>query len=365
MMNRARACVLGVLLLFSVPVWASPALPRDVITDLNAVEARLKAQQYDAVIERALAQAQFFAGGNTADRFASALYRQLAASALSSVERYAAAADQLAAARPSINDTATTKRWLLQEAKLRRAAGQRQRAVDLFSRWVDADDRESEPDTVAERWRLVRWLAQDKQWQAAAERLEGISEPISGDEQRELALAVYVNADQPERALDGLLTTLGETPAAAQWRRASRLAQRTGELKVAAALWDTAWQLEIFTTADDFWQLVELHRMAGTPARVAEYLETALASGRVVYSEMALRLLAQSWLQARDVSQGLAGQRALAQMTRDASEWRLLGQHAYAWGRNDIAATAFERAVALGDEKAQQWLASLRLPPSG
>ncbi|MDR5899843.1 hypothetical protein QC823_12685 [Halomonas vilamensis] len=365
MMNRAHACLFAILLLCSASVGASPALPQDVITDLNAVEERLEAQQYDAVIERALAQAQFFAGGNTTDRFASALYRQLAASALSSVERYAAAADQLAAARPSINDADTVKRWLLQEAKLRRAAGQRQSAVDLLSRWVNAHESESKLDTEAERWRLVRWLAQDKQWQAAAERLEGINESVKSDEQRELALAVYVNAGQPERALDGLLTTLGETPAPSQWRRASRLAQRAGKLKVAAALWDTAWQLGIFTTADDFWQLIALHRLAGTPARAAEYLEAALASGRVIYSEMALRLVAQSWLQARDIDQALASQHALAQLTRAADEWRLLGQHAFAWGRNEIAVTSFERAVALGDDKAQQWLASLRLPSSG
>lgn len=365
MMNQTRACLMGVLLLCSVPVWSAPALPRDVITDLNAVEERLEAQQYDAVIERAIAQAQRFAGGNAADRFASALYRQLAASALASVERYAAAADQLGAARQGIDDVGTTQRWLVQEAKLRRAAGQRQSAVDLLSRWVSEHDRESGPDTEAERWRLVRWLAQGEQWQVAAERLEGMGEPISSDEQRELALVIYINADQPERTLDGLLTMLGETPSPAHWRRAARLSQHAGELTVAAALWDTAWQLEIFTTADDFWQLVALHRLAGTPARAAEYLETALASGRIVHSEMALRIVAQSWLQARDINQALASQHALAQQTRTADEWRLLGQHAYAWGRNDIAATAFERAVALGDENAQQWLASLRLPPSG
>ncbi|MCL7928812.1 hypothetical protein [Halomonas llamarensis] len=364
MMNQTRAFLMGILLLCSAPVWAAPALPRDVITDLNAVEERLEAQQYDAVIERAIAQAGRFAGGNVSDRFASALYRQLAASALSSVERYAEAADQLGTARQSVDDADTTKRWLLQEAKLRRAAGQRQSAVDLLSRWVNEHDRDSGPGKEVERWRLVRWLAQDEQWRVAAERLEGIGEPISSDEQRELALAIYINADQPERALNGLLSTLGETPSPAHWRQAAHLAQRAGKLKVAAALWDTAWQLEILTTADDFWQLIALHRMAGTPARAAEYLEAALASGRIVYSEMALRLVAQSWLQARDIQRSLASQHTLAQLTRAADEWRLLGQHAYAWGHNDIAATAFERAVALGDENAQQWLASLRLPPS-
>ncbi|MYL24493.1 hypothetical protein [Vreelandella massiliensis] len=363
MKNRVCVGLIAIFVLFSVPAWAAPALPRDVINDLNAIEARLEARQYGAVIERAMVQAQRFAGGNAADRFASALYRQLAASALSSVGRYADAADQLATARAGMEDAETAKRWRLQEAGLRRAAGQRQQAVEQLSRWLDEHDKAG--SAVEEQWRLVRWLAQDKQWQVAADRLAAISEPKRSQARRELALAVYLNAGQPERALEGLLSTLNETTEPAQWRQAARLAQGAGAIPIAAAIWDTAWRLDIFTDSDDFWQLIALHRLAGTPARAAEYLEAALANGRVVRSEITLRLLAQSWLQARDVAQALASQRALAQMTRDADEWRLLGQHAYAWGRNAIAATAFEHAVALGDEQAQQWLASLHLPPSG
>lgn len=345
---------------WSFSAQASPALPGDLIADLNALQSQLKEGQLQEsalaqVVERATGQAERLASGNQSDQWASALYQQLAAGALARQEQHAAAADRLAIAR-GLNgvDAAQAARWRREEASLRRAAGQHDQAIELLSEWL------TNQQDIDTKWQLVRLLAQQRRWEEAADWLEqAINEtPELNEVQQTLALAVYRNAGQGEQALGWLLDGLNAQSDAADWRQAAGLAQQAGQAGVAAGLWETAWQLGKLTAQDDFWLLIQLHLAGGTPARAAEHLEQALSEGDIVREETHLRLLASAWQQAKEVEKALDTWQALALHTQTAADWRVYGQLSYAWGEDERAKEAFARASSLGDEEAEQWLVS-------
>lgn len=343
------------LSVWSLSTQASPALQGDVIADLNALQNQLKEGALTQVVERATAQAERLASGNQSDQWASALYQQLAAGALARQDQPAAAADRLAIAR-GLNgvDNEQAARWLRDEASLRRAAGQRDQAIELLSEWL------SNQQDIETTWQLIRLLAQQERWEEAAGWLEQALKQTSelSEAQQSLTLAVLRNAGQGDQALGWLLDSLNAQSDAAEWRQAAGLAQQAGQQGVAAGLWEMAWQLGKLTQQEDFWLLIQLHLAGGTPARAAEHLEQALAAGDIVRDESNLRLLANAWQQARHVENALSAWQALAQHTQIASDWRTYGQLAYAWGESAQAQQAFVRASELGDEEAAQWLAS-------
>lgn len=348
------------LLILLLSVWsfsaqASPALPGDIIADLNALQSQLQEGELSSVVERATAQAERLASGNQSDQWASALYQQLAAGALARQDQPAAAADRLAIARGlSGVDDDQAARWLREEASLRRAAGQRDQAIELLTEWLA-----NQQDSNAV-WQLTRLLAQQERWEEAANWLEqALSETAELTEaQQALTLAIYRNAGQSEQALGWLLDGLDSQSDLSDWRQAAGLAQQAGQPGVAAGLWEMAWQLGKLTEPEDRWLLIQLHLAGGTPARAAEHLEQALNEGDIVRDESNLRLLASAWQQAKDVERALDAWQALAQHTQTATDWRSYGQLAYAWGENEQAQQAFVRAAELGDEEAAQWLAS-------
>ncbi|PRY66054.1 tetratricopeptide repeat protein [Vreelandella songnenensis] len=348
---------LGGVLLFSL--WASLAhasapLSGDIIGDLRAMQTQLAEGAYDSVATRGAAQAERLAGGNASDRWASALYHQLAAGALARMEQPVAAADHLAKARQTRGvEAEQTMRWLKEEASLRRAAGQNDQAIALLSEWLAS---EQDPDV---QWQLVRLLADEGEWEDAAERLEQAMAQVEkpSESQQALALVVLRRAGQGEQALGWLVEGLNRESDAEAWRQAAGLAQQAGQPGVAAGLWDTAWQLGKLEAPEDFWLLIELHRAGGTPARAAERLEQALERGDIERDERALRLLATSWQQARHVNHALSAWKTLAEHTQNAADWRQYGQLAYAWGEETQAEAALLEAARLGDEQASQWLA--------
>lgn len=349
--------LLSILLLsaWSASALASPALPGDVIADLTALQRQLQQGLLCDVVERATAQAVRLAGGNQSDRWASALYQQLAAGALVRQDKPVDAADRLAIAR-GLNgvDSVQAAQWLWEEASLRRAAGQRDQAIELLSEWL------ANQQDVEATWQLTRLLAQQERWDEAAHWLEQAlgQTPEPNDAQHTLLLAVYRNAGQSEQALGWLLDGLGAQSEAADWRQAAGLAQQAGQAGVAAGLWEMAWQLGKLTQPEDRWLLIQLHLAGGTPARAAEHLEQALEAGDIVRDESNLRLLANAWQQAKHVENALGAWHSLAQHTQIAADWRIYGQLAYAWGDDEQAQQAFARASALGDDEAEQWLAS-------
>ena len=351
-MKRSLMCLL--LSIWSFSASASPALQGDVIADLNALQSQLQEGALAQVIERATAQAERLASGNQSDQWASALYQQLAAGALARQDQPAAAADRLAIAR-GLNgvDDDQAARWLREEASLRRAADQRDQAIELLTEWLTS---QQDIDTT---WQLTRLLAQQERWEEAAEWLEqALSQtPEPSDAQQALTLAIYRNAGQSEQALSWLLDGLNAQSSAADWRQAAGLAQQAGQPGVAAGLWETAWQLGKLSEQEDFWLLIQLHLAGGTPARAAEHLEQALSEGDIVRDETNLRLLASAWRQAKDVEKALSAWQALALHTQAAADWRAYGQLAYAWGDEGQAKQAFARASALGDDEAEQWFA--------
>ena len=355
-----RLICLLLLSVWSLSSQAGPALQGDVIADLNALQSLLKESQSQEaalaqVIERATAQAERLASGNQSDQWASALYQQLAAGALARQDQPAAAADRLAIAR-GLNgvDSAQAARWLREEASLRRAAGQRNQAIELLSEWL------SNQQDIEAVWQLTRLLAQQERWEEAAVWLEQALNETSEltETQQALALAVFRNAGQGDQALGWLLDGLSAQSDAADWRQAAGLAQQAGQAGVAAGLWEAAWQLGKLPEQQDFWLLIQLHLAGGSPARAAEHLEWALKEGDIVRDESHLRLLANAWRQAKDVEKALNAWHTLALHTQAAADWRAYGQLAYAWGEDGQAKQAFARASSLGDDEAEQWLAS-------
>lgn len=342
---------------------ASPALPGDVIGDLNRLQAQLRDAQYSSVVAQATQQATRLQTGNAADRWASALYQQLAANALARQDQPGDAAERLSKARElAADEQAQATRWLREEASLRRAASQTTQASNLFAEWLESQDAAAPAEDY---WKLTRWLADDQRWQEAADWLErSLNQTAEPDaNQRRLALVVYQRTQQTDQALDVLLGGLDEGSEANQWRQAAGLAQQSGQTGIAAALWDTAWRLGRLDGDDDRWQLVRLHMAGGTPTRAAEYLEQWLERGDVVRDETTLRLLANAWHQARDKAQALDAWQALAMLSKEGSDWRQYGQLAFAWGHDERAEKALIQAQALGDDQAGEWLATLEQSP--
>ena len=162
------------IMLLSATAVANEPLPGDIIQDLNGLQSQLASQASGSadpevlsrIISHARSQSERLAGGNRADQWASALYHQLAASALVRQGENLAAADELASARqrPSVPDS-QVRRWLRDEALLRRAAGERDEAIALFEQWLsESSGNERYAETA---WLLVRMLAEEERWEAA------------------------------------------------------------------------------------------------------------------------------------------------------------------------------------------------------
>ncbi|WP_340148038.1 hypothetical protein [Vreelandella subterranea] len=353
-------CLIG---LWASLAHASPALPGDIIDDLNRLQTQLRDAQYASVVTQATQQATRLQTGNAADRWASALYQQLAANALARQGQPGDAANRLAQARElAAGEQAQAARWLREEASLRRTAGQTTQASTLLAEWLESQGTAA---PAADIWKLTRWLADAQRWQEAADWLErSLSQTAEPDAtQRRLALVIYQRTQQTDQALDVLLGGLDEGSDATHWRQAAGLAQRAGQPGIAAALWDTAWRLGRLDEDEDRWQLINLHMAGGTPARAAEFLERWLEAGDIVRDETTLRLLANAWHQARDKSRALDAWQALATLSKEGSDWRQYGQLAFVWGQDERAEKALSRAQSLGDAQAAEWLATLEQSP--
>jgi tetratricopeptide (TPR) repeat protein len=355
----ATLCATGWLLVIT-PAVAAPALPGDFIADLEALQQRLEQGDIEAVGARALFQAERLAGGNAADRWARALYLQLAAGAEARAGRPAEAAERLREARetPGVED-AQRDRWLRDEARLRLAAGQHERGADLLADWLARH-----PDDVEGHWRLARSLANLERWEMAADAvtraLAMTPEPEAN--QRALANAVYRRAGREEVALALSEAGLEGSRDPVAWREAAALAQQLGDPGRAVAIWETGWRHGVLTGEADLHRLVALHLAGGTPARAAEHLEAGLAKGQLEEGEENRRLLAQAWEAARDRERALAAWEALAQRTDSGEDWLHLGQLAYAWGQPALAERALRAARERGREEAERWLEALTGP---
>ncbi|HSH48400.1 MAG TPA: hypothetical protein VK991_07430 [Halomonas sp.] len=357
----AAAAVL--LVLAWLPATAAPTLPGDAIRDLESVQRRLQAGEYAKVRQHGLAQARRLAGGNDADRWARALYLQLAASAAARSGDAAAAAELLAQARDIRGirrmDSARVDRWQRQEAGLRLQASQPQQARDLLDDWL-----ERHAGSAADRWLMARLLAEGEQWRAAAAWVERALEldATPGESHGALAAAVLQRAGDSRGALAMIEKRLSQAgDEAGEWRRAAALAQRLGDAGRAAAIWEAGWRRGALAGSDDLQRRIRLHLAGGTPARAAELLEQALGSGALPDSLEQRRLLAIAWQAARDRDRALAAWRLLAERSGRADDWLRLGQLAHGWGRWKLARLAFEQAGALGADEADGWLANL--PP--
>ncbi|MDR5902716.1 hypothetical protein [Halomonas icarae] len=314
---------------------AAPPLKASFIDDLQQLEAALQEGEAAAVEARALAQARRLAGGNAGDRWARALYLQLAAGAASRQDEPARAAELLAEARGVEGIEAEHHdRWLRDEARLRLAAGDRERGSELLAGWLGRHAGEPR-----DHWQLVRSLAQLERWEEAAERVQQARKlaPQLDDRQRALAGAVLRRAGRGKAALSLLGAGLTESRDPAHWREAAALAQRLGEAGGAAAIWEAGWRAGVLSGEEDLRRLIELHLAGGTPARAAEHLEAALASDELMDNEANRRLLAQAWERARDRGRALKAWRDVAQRSGKADDWSRLDRLANAWGRDEAA----------------------------
>lgn len=344
------------LLVAPIAAAQAPALSGDIIADLERLQQALRQGEHERVAERARAQAQRFEGGNAADRWAGALYRQLAAGAAAGVGQHEAAAEQLRQARRTQEaPQAQRDRWLQEEARLRLAAGQTEEAVTLWLDWHQRHD--GSPD---DRWRLARALAELERWEEAASWVERAlaADPTPGERRQALAATVFQRAGRGEQALESLETSLNAQAEPAAWRRAAALAQGLGDAQRAAAIWEAGWRFGVLAGEDDLRQRIELHLAAGTPARAAEYLQVALEDGALPDTQDNRRLLARAWEAARDRERALEAWHVLARRSGEGQDWRRLGLLAHAWGRPELARQAMQQAQRRGEEIDPRWLST-------
>ncbi|MBA2778569.1 hypothetical protein H1D44_06615 [Halomonas kenyensis] len=344
------------LLLTVVAHADAPALPGDIIADLEQLQRQLQQGEHDRVAEHARSQAQRLEGGNAADRWAGALYRQLAAGAEADMGRSESAADQLRQAR-RVQEAPSRQRdrWLREEARLRLAAGHTEEAVALWLDWHERHD-----GSTDDRWRLARALAELERWEDAAGWVErALADDPAPDERRQmLAASVFQHAGRGEQALARLEAALGAEAPPEAWRRAASLAQGAGDAQRAAAIWEAGWRLGVLNEEADLRQRIELHLIAGTPARAAEHLEAALVDEALPDTLDNRRLLARAWEQARDRERALAAWREVAQRSEEGADWRRLGLLAHAWGRAELAREAMRQAQRRGVEIDPRWLST-------
>lgn len=350
-------CLLAWLLLAS-PALAAPTLSGARIDDLQGLEQRLGQSEYAAVRERALSQAERLAGGNASDRWARALYLQLAASAAARLEDPLAAAAHLAEARGIRGvERAQADRWLRQEAGLRLRGDQPERARTLLGDWFQRHG-----GTREDHWLMAQLLAAESDWDAAARwvnrALSGGGEP--SEARATLAATVLQRAGDEGGALALIERRLqGADGDAETWRRAASLAQRLGDPGRAAAIWEAGWRRGVLSGAEDLHQRIRLHLAGGTPARAAELLTTALEEQALPDDLEHRRLLARAWQAARDHDEALAAWRDVAERSGAGDDWLRLGELAYGWGEWDIAGEALAKARDLGEPEAEEWLSSL------
>lgn len=356
--NRVAVCRVlvgaALLLLATVPAVAAPPLRPDMVHSLETLQQRLAQGSEAAVSSEARQAAERLEGGNAADRWARALFLQLAASAEARQGNDARAADLFARARGiDAVDRERRRQWLDQEARLRLRAGQTEAGAELLARWLDGVS-----GSADDFWLMARTLASLQRWDEAAgwaDRARQVASPTS--DQSSLAATIYQRAGRDDAALamlDDLLAR--DSGSADSWRRAAGLAQRLGQPGRAAALWEAAWRRGVLQSEQDLRRLVQLHLAGGTPARGAERLAEALAQGRVEDSLDTRRLLAEAWGAARERDRALAAWRDVAQRSHAARDWQQLAELAYGWGRWQVAVEALRQARGAGEASPRNWL---------
>lgn len=365
-MRRVLAALLFTTMAFAAPCLAAPALPGGILQDLESIEQDLKTadgtSDIRALEDRALSQAQRLAGGNAADRWARALYLQLASEAAVHRKAYIEAAEHIAKARAVRGtDAAMRARWLRREASLRLGGGQQARGADLLSDWLG----EHRGD-AADYWQVAGAQAQLERWDKAKEAVSaGLARDESpSDAHLMLAASVYQQAGADDQSLSMLERLLARAPESPDtWQRAAGLAQRLGQHAQAAALWEAGWRQGVLKGDEAFERRIRLHLAAGTPARAAELLKAALEQGRLDDSLARRRLLATAYQQARARGPALEAWRHVAEQSGKAEDWLYVGQLAAGWGRDAPAKEALSRAQSLGSEHASEWLKYLDQNP--
>ncbi|RXE48081.1 tetratricopeptide repeat protein [Chromohalobacter israelensis] len=334
---------------------AGPPLAPDMVNALESLQQRLQddgASQDE--IDDAKAAARRLQGGNAADRWARALFLQLAATGEARRGRDGAAADLYRQARRIDGiDGDSRRRWLDQEARLRLRAGQTAQGAELLGEWIErhGGDRDSLWLMAQAQATLEHW-SQAANWVDRARRAGGMN-----DTRRALAASVYQHAERYEAALGLLDTALegkGDDPDA--WRRAAALAQRMQRPGLAAALWEAGWRRGALQGREALEQLIRLHEAGGTPARAAEYLQAAFEDGTLPRDVEHQRRLAEAWTAARAHREALSAWRTLAERTQAAEDWRQLGELAYGWGEWSTAVEALREAREQGADPARTWL---------
>ena len=366
----AMRCVLAALLFTTMavaaPCLAAPALPGDILRDIESLKENLAdanaPSEVGALEDRAQSQAQRLAGGNAADRWARALYLQLASEAAVQRQAYIDAAEYIAKARAVRGiDAAMRARWLHREANLRLGGGQQARGAGLLSEWLGEHRGEA-----ADYWQLAGAQARLERWDEAKEAVSaGLARDDSPSDTRlMLAASIFQQAGADDQALGMLERLLSRAPENPDtWRRAAGLAQRLDQHAQAAALWEAGWRQGVLKGDDAFERRIRLHLAAGTPARAAELLKAALEQGRLDDSLARRRLLATAYQQARSRGPALAAWRHVAERSGKAEDWLYVGQLAAGWGKDAPAEEALLRAQSLGSEKAGEWLKYLDQNP--
>lgn len=353
--RRLWIVVMAMLLALPATGIAAPALRPDIVNSLETMQQRLADGNGADVADSAYRAAERLKGGNSADRWARALFLQLAANGEMQQSNDARAAELLAIARRTEEaDPEWRRQCLRQEARLRLRAGQTSQGAELLARWLAHGDGDAD-----DMWLMAQASASQNAWSEAASWVDRARQATASPsaERLNLAASVYQRAGRSDEALDALGALLDrdrEDPD--NWRRAAGLAQRLDRPGQAAAIWESAWRRDVLTTPEDLRQLILLHLAGGTPARAAEYLSEALQQDVLPDNLQNLRLLAQAWSAARDRQKALQAWHQVAERSNAPDDWRRLGELAYGWGDWQVAVDAFGQARGVGEAGPRQWL---------
>jgi tetratricopeptide (TPR) repeat protein len=244
----------------------------------------------------------------------------------------------------------------------------------------------------------VAWIYfVSERYKAAVEHLESAIREATAPEEVWLEMLVAaLHHDEQHQALTRWLPRLiARTPQDNRyWLQLVGAYLQLDDQHRAAAVLSAGYQKGVFQAPEDVVRLAQMYFQAGVPHRAARLLEDALENGRVQTSEEHLELLANAWLQAREVRRAAC---ALGQKARDGGDCKthlragrllmqvedwsgarehlelatrgrcertraeallLLGMAAYHEGRLEEARTAFVQAREIPEQRrqAESWL---------
>ncbi|KFZ30468.1 hypothetical protein IDSA_10425 [Pseudidiomarina salinarum] len=200
-------------------------------------------------------------------------------------------------------------------------------------------------------------LYQSEQYQPA---LSAISEAIKQVEAQQqiadenwyvLQRAIYFELGQTQKIADLLEKMVGYFNKPEYWTQLAGVYGQLGESKKQLAVLAAAHQQGYLTREQDIMSLAESYFFSDVPYQAALVLEKALANEQVTATPRALKMLAQSWVAAREIDEAVVALARAAEFSDDGELDAQRAQVLLSADRNDEAAEAARTALKKGGLK--------------